>query len=140
MRLIDQFRNEALFWFLTSKGFRTYRYLPLFFRHYYPKWNEPCPLEVEQVVEALGRLVAGDRYDPSRRIVSADAKKYYAREAVAAPGLRVKCDAHVRFFIEQNPGYARGDELCCLAPLSLHNFTRAAYRVINTHANEREAI
>jgi hypothetical protein len=36
----------------------------------------------------------------------------------------------VRFFIERNPGHARGDELCCLAPLTRENFTRAAYRTI----------
>jgi hypothetical protein len=40
-------------------------------------------------------------------------------------------DRHVRFFVERNPGHERGDELCCLAPLTRDNFTRAAWRVIN---------
>jgi hypothetical protein len=40
----------------------------------------------------------------------------------------------VRFFLERNPHYDRGDELCCLAPLTQENFTRAAYRVINASA------
>ena len=39
-------------------------------------------------------------------------------------------DRDVRYFQERNPGHARGDELCCLAPLTRANFTRAAYRVI----------
>ena len=37
----------------------------------------------------------------------------------------------VRFFGGRNPGHARGDELCCLAPLTRTNFTEAAFRVIN---------
>ncbi len=39
-------------------------------------------------------------------------------------------DPHVSFFVRRNPGHARGDELCCLAPLTRANFTPAAYRVI----------
>ena len=39
-------------------------------------------------------------------------------------------DPHVRFFAERNPGHTRGDELCCLAPLTRAAFTSAAYRVI----------
>ena len=38
-------------------------------------------------------------------------------------------DPHVRFFHGRNPDHARGDELCCLAPLTRANFTPAAYRV-----------
>ena len=43
-------------------------------------------------------------------------------------------DPHVRYFAELNPGHARGDELCCIAPLTRENFTLAAQRVIGTDA------
>ena len=43
-------------------------------------------------------------------------------------------DPHVAFFVRRNPGHARGDELCCLAPLTRANFTPAAYRVIGPEA------
>jgi hypothetical protein len=39
-------------------------------------------------------------------------------------------DPHVRFFVERNPEHAMGDELCCIAPLTGDNFTKAARRVI----------
>jgi hypothetical protein len=39
-------------------------------------------------------------------------------------------DPHIGFFVQRNPGHVRGDELCCLAPLTHENFTPAAYRVI----------
>jgi hypothetical protein len=140
LQLIDQYEARDLYWFLTSKGFRTYRYLPLFFREYYPATGRLLPDHEADVVDILGRLIGGDRYDPACRVIRATAAKDYVRDGVSEPGLRPQSDPHVQFFIEQNPRYARGDELCCLAPLSHENFTRAAYRVINAHTREREAI
>ena len=43
-------------------------------------------------------------------------------------------DPHVRFFVERNPGHARGDELCCLAPLTRQNFSATAERLIRSPA------
>ena len=44
---------------------------------------------------------------------------------------RHRTDPHVNYFLEKNPGYIRGDELCCLAPLTRENFTAAGLRVIH---------
>ena len=52
------------------------------------------------------------------------------REGVADVTAERLRDRHVSFFHLGNPGHARGDELCCLAPLTRANFTPAAYRVI----------
>jgi len=140
LRLIDQQSAGKLFWFLTSKGFRTYRYLPLFFRQYHPRWSEGMAHGETAVIDALGKLVGGHRYDPHQRIIHATADKDYVRSGISDADRRKGSDPHIRFFIEQNPGHAKGDELCCIAPLSRQNFTRAAYRVINAHTADREAM
>jgi len=145
LQLIDKHESERLYWFLTSKGFRTYRYLPLFFRQYYPKVNEKPKVsekhnEYAAAIHAFGQLVGGSRYDPVRQIIQATPAKDYVRRGISEPGTRAHRDPHVRFFLDQNPGYAQGDELCCLAPLSRENFTRAAFRVINANLADREAV
>jgi hypothetical protein len=140
LKLIDEYHMAPLYWFLTSKGFRTYRYLPLFFREYYPKCGGSIPEHESAIIDALGQLVADIRYDPVCQVIRATANKDFVRRGVSEPGLRAKSDPHVRMFIERNPSYHRGDELCCLAPLSRDNFTRAAYRVLNARTLEHEAI
>lgn len=140
LRLIDQQSSGKLYWFLTSKGFRTYRYLPLFFREYYPRLNEELTPGETAVIDALGKLVGGERYDPERKIIHATPDKDYVRVGISDAEPRKNRDPHVRFFVKQNPGHVQGDELCCIAPLSRQNFTRAAYRVINTHTADREAM
>lgn len=132
LQLTDLYPRGSLFWFLTSKGFRTYRYLPLFFRAYYPRLEMPTPALEGSLISVFGRQVAGELFDPVGPIIRAAAGKEYVRHEIAEPGRRLNTDPHVGFFVERNPGFVRGDELCCIAPLTRENFTRAAYRVIGS--------
>jgi hypothetical protein len=132
--LMEKYEPDGLYWFLTSKGFRTYRYLPLFFHEFYPRYSVVTPPWEREVIRALAERIAPGRLDVPRQIIRADASKDYLRPEVDSLASRTMHDRHVRYFVECNPGHARGDELCCLAPLHSDNFTRAAYRVINAAA------
>ena len=134
LELIERQLPGRLVWFLTSKGFRTYRYLPLFFHEFFPRPSVETPAWESAVIDALGSSVGRKRYDPSRKIIRAYDDGDFVRPAIASPGGRPDTDPYVRFFVDHNPGFAQGDELCCLAPLTRKNFTRAAYRVINTRS------
>ena len=130
--LMDQHPIERgpLYWFLTSKGFRTYHYLPLFFRHFFPCPDMETPGLEQSIIDVLGKLVGRERYDAEHGIIRTDGHSDFVRPEIADLGARRKNDKHVCFFAERNPSFAQGDELCCLAPLSRENFTPAAYRVI----------
>ncbi|MCE9528081.1 MAG: hypothetical protein K8R36_18730 [Planctomycetales bacterium] len=128
LNLIDRFQDAPLFWYLLSQGYRTYRFLPLFFHEYYPHYQVPTPRWVQQVLDALSEPRYGAAYDG--RVVRSDARQYHLRAGVSDLTPDRLRDPHVRFFAEKNPGHVTGDELCCLAPLTRENFTRAAYRVI----------
>lgn len=129
LTLIDQHRGERLYWYLLSKGYRTYRFLPVFFHEFYPRHDVTTPKFETAVLHALGRWKFGDAYDAGTGIVR-PREACRLREGlgeIAAARLR---DPHVRFFVDTNPGHTHGEELCCLAPLSRENFTLAAWRVI----------
>jgi hypothetical protein len=132
LSLIDATPGDRLYWFLISKGYKTYRYLPLFFHEFYPHPERPTPAAVQAVVDALAGLRYPADYDPSRGVVRAGPGKDRLRPGIADLTDGRLQDCHVRFFAECNPGHAEGDELCCLAPLTRANFTRAAWRVIGT--------
>ena len=88
----------------------------------------PTPRWVQRALDAFAGPRYGAAYDG--RVVRNDARQYRLRAGVSDLTPDRLRDPHVRFFAEQNPGHASGDELCCLAPLTRENFTRAAYRVI----------
>lgn len=130
LELIDQHPPGPLYWFLTSKGFRTYRYLPLFFWTYFPRHDTQTPAWERSVIDCFGQRIGSELFDPRSQIIRAAPGKDHVKPEIAEPGRRTGTDSHIRFFVERNPGFVRGDELCCLAPLTRENFTRAAYRVI----------
>jgi hypothetical protein len=140
--LIDRHSSEygGLYWFLTSKGFRTYHYLPLFFRRYFPCAAVDTPTREQSIIRAFGLSVGGDRFDAQRGIIRAGSFSDYVRPEVDELGSRRDTNAHVRVFAQLNPGSRRGDELCCLAPLSRENFTRAAYRVMGVERVREHAL
>jgi hypothetical protein len=111
------------YWFLICSGYRTYRFLPLFFRRFYPRDVAMKPLLDEIAVAKFG-----DAYD-SRTAVIRPATPAPLREGVSDPELRMN-NPHVRFFVEANPGHADGDELACLVRVDVANLTPAGLRMI----------
>jgi hypothetical protein len=130
LSLIDAFPETDLYWFLISKGYRTYRFLPVFFHEFYPRHDVPTSTWAREALDALSRHKYPAQYDAAAGVVRADRSHYYLRKGVADITPERARDPHVQFFAERNPGHVWGDELCCLAPLTRANFTPAAYRVI----------
>jgi hypothetical protein len=130
LRLMDNAGGTPLYWFLISKGYKTYRFLPLFFHEYYPRPDRATPGWACAVLDAFASSRYPDEYDPTSGLVRATPDKDRLRAGLADVTPERLQDPCVRFFVERNPDHRRGDELCCLAPLTRDNFTRAAYRVI----------
>ena len=130
LSLIDAAPKAEFYWFLISKGYKTYRFLPLFFREFYPRHDAATPDGARRVLDALARRKFRTGYDAAAGVVRAGPGKDRLRPDVAEVTPERLRDPHVSFFVRRNPGHARGDELCCLAPLTRANFTPAAYRVI----------
>lgn len=130
LTLIDRLQDVPLYWFLLSQGFRTYRFLPLFFQEFYPRHDIESPDWVQAITASIAETRYGAAYDSAAGVVRSHPQQYRLRTGIGdLTGSRLR-DPHVCFFGERNPQHHRGDELCCLAPLTRENFTRAAYRVI----------
>jgi hypothetical protein len=130
LELMDDLAGQKAYWFLISKGYKTYRFLPLFFHEFYPRPEVTTPESARRVIDALASGRFGTAYDRAAGVVRAGPHKDRLRAGIADITVGRLRDPHVRYFVEQNSGHARGDELCCIAPLRRDNFTPAAYRVI----------
>lgn len=118
-----------IYWFLICSGYKTWRFLPLFFREFYPHPEMPTPPHVRRIVDALGTTKFGDQYLAEAGIVRFR-RATPLRAGVAEITEERLRDPYVAFFARMNPGHAEGDELACLAELSRSNLTRAAERMM----------
>jgi hypothetical protein len=121
----EQFADRELYWLLTSKGYKTYRYLPVFFREFYPSYRRETPDFEKALLTSLASLKFGNRFDESSGILIASGRDQRLRPGVADITEGRRKDRHVAFFEKANPGHARGDELVCLAncqPSNINSF------------------
>ena len=129
-RLMDEYPDDELFWFLITKGYKTYRFLPLFFHEFYPRSSVATPPKISVVINALATHFGDSRYDSQTGVLRAGPMACQLRRGVADVTEGRLRNEHVRFFNDANPGHAQGDELCCIAPETGTNFTRAARRAM----------
>lgn len=108
-----------LYWYLISSGYRTYMYLPLFYREFYPRYDRPTPQLEQHLLDTLGRHKFPDEYRNGVIRVRQPRECLRGELARCPPHKRRK--PHVRFFLERNPGHRRGDELACAAEFRLGN-------------------
>lgn len=121
---------KPLYWLLISSGYKTYRFLPTFFKEFYPRYDQPVPPEIQDVIHHLARERFGSEYYPESGIVRFAEGATPLRDGVAEITERRLKDPHIAFFVERNPGHARGDELVCLTHVDLDNFTAAGLRML----------
>jgi hypothetical protein len=117
--LLEEEPGTPLHWLLISKGERTYRYLPAYFRDFSPRHDRPTPAARARLMGELGGRLFPGRHDRARGIVTArpGGQRLRAAELPA----RESADPHRAFFARANPGHRGGDELLCLAEFSREN-------------------
>lgn len=120
--LLEKERDSKLYWFLISMGYKTYRYLPIYFHDFYPCFNKETPSHQKSVLDAFALMKYPDQYNGNSGIIHFDGDTACLKEKFAEiPTHRLR-DPHVKFFQEKNQFFAQGDELACLAELSEYNF------------------
>ena len=128
--LIKEYPQAPLYWFLISKGFRTYRFLPVYFRLFFPVWNALTPPEYQILLNTVAAHRFGSAFLPGKGLISFGGKKDKLKtEMSEIPPSREK-DPHVLFFMKTNPGYRDGDELACITDITRENLNEYAWRVI----------
>lgn len=103
-----------LYWFLISKGYKTYLLLSRNFPEHWPRHDAPTPAWERGALDLLARARFGDAWRPDEGILRFGPDAPRLREGVAPLDEETLAAADVRFFHERNPGHARGDELACL--------------------------
>lgn len=115
-----------LYWFLIVKGYRTYRYLPLFAKQYYPNYRQATPPMIQSVLDYLTTDRFGDCYNRETGVISFPESMGHLAPQWADVPTSVAQRPEVKFFLNRNPGYIQGDELACITELCSENLRRRA--------------
>jgi len=130
-RWSDAVPHDRVYWLLLSAGYKTYRFLPVFFDTFYPTHETETPPDQQRILDALAAARYPEAYDSEDGVVRFD-HPTPLRDDVAPPTERRQQNPHVAFFLAANPGYTEGDELVCLTQVDRSNLTRAGRRMVES--------
>lgn len=106
-------------WFLVSKGHRTYRMLSTFFQHFWPNRHEPTPDAALAMMEVYAEaLFPGDLVDGVLAYRHPTDRLRPGIAGISESNLRIP---DVAFFAAANPGWTEGHDLVCLCELTPEN-------------------
>lgn len=135
----DLHARGPLYWLLISSGFRSYRFLPVFAKSYYPCHARPTPERVKALIDYLARDRFGKQYDPITGLVKFNNPQTLKPHLQDIRSERVS-NPDVEYFLKANPGYNEGDELVCLASLERDNYTKLASKLAGYSGREKRAL
>jgi len=116
--------GRKLYWFLISKGHRTYRYLPLFAKRFHPHLERHEPF-LEKLAGEIAREMFGGAWKADEGLIRFGESAGHLREEV---DVTRQSNRWAEFFLEKNPGYARGDELACITEMTEENLRKFALK------------
>jgi hypothetical protein len=126
-RLVASDNSKPWFWYLMSKGHRTYMYLPLFFKSYYPSLIKSEDDEIlANIANEVSFCLYGADWKPESGLIKFKEHHGELNTDLAEDSFKKAKSSHVRFFLEKNPDFAKGDELVCIAQLHPDNLIRTA--------------
>lgn len=122
-------QERPIYWLLIVSGWRTYRFLPVFWRRFIPRCEASAGPDLLETLRQLARARFGAAFDEEAGVVRFDQPQRLRGELAGIPDARRR-NPHVDFFAHRNPGHGDGDELVCLTEISDDNLTPAGRRMV----------
>lgn len=122
-------KYREFYWFLISKGYKTYKMIPMFFKKAYPNYREDTPKEIQELIIAFGRSAYPNEFDHKDGVIKYNKIKDKLKEGIADIDEKKLRDRDIEFFVQKNPTYKEGNDLVCITSLKRENLKPAANRL-----------
>ena len=117
LKLKNFFR--PVYWFLISKGYKTYLLLSRNYWTYWPRHDKATPALEKSIIEQLAFEKYGEAFDGSTGVLQFSEPEGRLKQGVAPIDEKLLVQPDIAFFCDQNPGHQQGDELCCLGRIDI---------------------
>lgn len=109
-----------VYWFLISKGYKTYLLMANNFRTHYPNVARPVPAFEKGLMDRFYTAKFGAAYSSPEGVLRFGDESCRLKSAVAPITDELRREVpRIAFFERANPGWERGEELACVARMTL---------------------
>ena len=121
LAIIEDNPGKPLYWLLTSKGYKTYKFLPVFFKEYYPSLQSNASEAEKRLIKEFCVQFFQEKFDQENWLIKADSGDQVLNLQDGEINEQRRKDPLVAFFEQRNPGHLSGDELVCFARFHQEN-------------------
>jgi len=111
--------TTPVYWFLISKGYKTYLLMANNFKTHYPRFEEPTPPHFQKVMNTFYSKKFVTNYLAEKDLIHFQTPSCHLKENVADISEAQLKLPRVQFFQKKNPNWKLGDELTCIAEMTL---------------------
>ena len=111
-----KYPTRPVWWFLISKGYKTYLLLANNFIQYYPRYDKQTPVEQSTLISALSEKFYPGKFNAETGVIEFEANEHeHLRESIAPiTDDLLSRYPKIKFFNDHNLGWKKGDELACI--------------------------
>lgn len=115
------------YWYLLSKGHRTFLYLPFFFSTYFPSPTKTDrESEYRKVADEVSKVLYPKSWKKDLGVIEFEDSHGELVPELAEATFKKSKSSLVQFFLEKNPKFYQGNELVCITEISPENAIRSA--------------
>ena len=111
--------HKPLYWFLISKGYKTYLLMANNFSTHYPRYERPTPALVQEIIDTFYKKKYPAFYNMETGLVVPKGPSCSVKENLAQISDSLLMNPRIDFFVRKNPNWNCGVELACIAEMTL---------------------
>ena len=115
--------TQPLYWFLISKGYKTYLLMANNFKTHYPRFETDTPGDIKQIIDHFAQTLYPQHYDAQKGIIQFSDQHANFKDCLKADVTPITDDLlasnqRIAYFASQNRRWQQGDELACVAEMT----------------------
>jgi hypothetical protein len=110
---------QPLYWFLISKGYKTYLLMANNFATHFPRYESRTPKKIQDLMDAFYGKKFGEQYHAASGLIVPEGMRCHLKECVAEIDTALLLKPRVAYFQRKNPDWNDGVELACIAEMTL---------------------
>lgn len=124
--------GRPIYWFLISKGYKTYLLLANNCEHYYPRYDQPDDPFLKSLAVAYSKRLYPEQFREDLGILEMGDGAQHLKGEVApiTQEMREKYPK-IRFFDDRNPNWRRGDELPCVGEVTIPLILKVGFKFLS---------
>ena len=113
---------RPVYWFLISKGYKTYMMMVNNFRYTYPCQSHDTPSIEQGVLDSFYTKMFSTAYDKDHGLVIAEKNSDYVKGNYQDISEKDLKNLDIQYFFKRNPNFDKGVELACITKITWGDF------------------